>query len=540
VKFVVAAGLIALASCCELAAADVNKERPNIVFLLADDQRYDELGYTGDPIVKTPHIDQLAREGILFENSFATSPVCMPNRTNLLTGQWERRHTINWSGRNALSLEQWQNTFPVVLRRNGYVTAYVGKNHTPGLRPWDFDYYYGVAYGHLGFYPKKEFPIFKNAAADTQVEILGEGVGNFLETDRSFVVRAGEEAEVFLKARPKNKPFFLYVCFNVPHGGGTSKMEQLPSDDVLYRTAYRQGMDQIAPPAGYIGERDVTQAKLPPEIYSGEQIDQYDYVKGVETLREQRVRIAQTVSGIDRVVGEIHAQLEASGLAGNTIIIYSSDNGILHGEHGYGGKCLLYEPSIRVPLIIYDPRLPADRRGIVLPQLVGSPDVAPTILEMCGVKPPDTMQGQSLLPLLKGEDVKWRQDIFCENMLQLQDYPLMQSVRSAEWKYIRYWPNRPDSPDYRELLNMGLKGEAPAYEELFDLKSDPLEQHNLAANPEYAGRLTEMRRRCSELLRETRGDPSSLPAIGQDDWLADVPDAWKELLPAMSLKKSGL
>ncbi len=539
-RLVVAASAIALLLFCEAFAAPDNAGRPNIVFLLADDQRYDELGCTGDPVVKTPHIDRLAREGVLFENSFATSPVCMPNRTNLLTGQWERRHTINWSGRNALSLEQWQNTLPVVLRRNGYVTAYVGKNHTPGLRPWDFDYYYGVAYGHLGFYPKKEFPIFKNAAADTQIEILGEGAGNFLETDRPFVARAGKEAEVFLKNRPNDKPFFLYVCFNVPHGAGTSKMEQLPSDDELYRTAYREGMDQIAPPAGYIGEKDVTQAKLPPGIYSGEQIDQYGYVKSLETLREQRVRISQTVSGIDRVVGEIQAQLEASGLAGNTIIIYSSDNGILHGEHGYGGKCLLYEPSIRVPLIIYDPRLPVDRRGIILPQLVGSPDVAPTILEMCGVKPPDTMQGQSLLPLLKGDDVKWRQDIFCENMLQLQDYPLMQSVRSADWKYIRYWPNQPASSDYRELLNKGLNGETPAYEELFDLKADPLEQHNLADKPEHESRLTEMRTRCTELLREARGDTAALPAIGNEEWREEIPAVWKELLPAMSLKKSGL
>jgi arylsulfatase A-like enzyme len=121
VKFVVAAGLIALASSCELAAADVDKERPNIVFLLADDQRYDELGCTGYPIVKTLYIDQWAREGKWFESSFTTSPVFMPNRTNLLTGQWERRHMSNWSGRNALSFERWQNTFPVVLRRNSYV-----------------------------------------------------------------------------------------------------------------------------------------------------------------------------------------------------------------------------------------------------------------------------------------------------------------------------------------------------------------------------------------------------------------------------------
>ena len=528
IKLIVAASLAPLAT---LAAANATKPKPNIVFILADDQRMDELGCTGHPLMKTPNIDRLAREGVLFENSFVSSASCLPNRTNLLTGQWERRHTIGWNSGSALSPEQWAKTFPMVLKQNGYVTAYLGKNHTPGLRYWDFDYYYGNRQGHLGFYPKTTQAIFNNATADTQPEIVGEGAGNFLETNQRFVERAGERADVFLHERPKDKPFFLYVNFNVPHAAGTLSMKQLPTDDVLYRTAYRDVKAQMPLAPGYIAYADVKEPKIP--LYPKNKA--YIYRCTPEAMREQNVRICQTVSGIDRVVGQIQEQLQRIGQADNTVIIYSADNGILHGEHGYGGKCLLYEPSIRVPLIIYDPRLPAEQRGRRVQELVVSQDVAPTILSFCGIATPESMQGRNLSPLLHGEKVEWRRDFFCESLILLQDYPLIQGVRNTEWKYIRYWPNRKTPADYRELLNLGLAGEMPAYEELFHLAADPLEQKNLVNDPEYAPQLAVMRARCIELLRETRGDPQSLPTIRYAEWSKETgPGAWKELTPLMS------
>lgn len=513
-------------------------KRPNIIFILADDQRFDELGCAGHPLIKTPNIDQLAREGALFENSFVSSASCLPNRTSLLTGQWERRHTIGWNSGSALSPAQWAQTLPMVLKRNGYATAYVGKNHTPGLRHWEFDYYYGSYYGHLTFYPKARVPMFKNATADTQPEILGEGAVNFLATDSRFVERAGDKAGLFLRERPKDKPFFLQVCFNVPHGSGTGSMKQLPTDDELYRTAYRDVKSQMPLPPGYIAEADVKTPKLPPDVYSGKQIPSYDYRRTPEALREQRVRICQTVTGIDRVVGQILEQLKRLGQADNTIIVYSSDNGILHGEHGYGGKMLLYDPSIRVPLIVYDPRLAPEQRGRSVKELVVSQDVAPTILELCGIAAPATMQGRSLRPLLRGEQVEWRRDVLCESLAVLQSYPLSQSVRSADWKYIRYWPNRETPQDYREILNLGLGGEAPAYEELFHLASDPLEQSNLASEPKHAAQLAAMRARCVELLRETRGDPQVLPSSPIAEWKNEMSGGRKDVLFAPAADKA--
>ncbi len=519
-----------------LHAADAAKEQPNIVFILADDQRCDELGCAGHPLIKTPNLDRLAREGAMFENSFVSSASCLPNRTSLLTGQWERRHTVGWNSGSALAPDQWAATLPMVLKRNGYTTAYLGKNHTPGLRCWDFDYYYGNHLGHLGFYPKAAQPIFNNATADTQPEILGEGAGNFLEADAHFVERAGERAGVFLRERERNKPFFLYVCFNVPHSHGTRSMQQRPTDDVLYRTTYCDLETQMPLPPGYIAEADVKTPKLPPNIYAGNQIASYDYRRTPEALREQGVRICQTVTGIDRVVGQIVQQLQRLGQADHTIFIYSSDNGILHGEHGYGGKCLLYDPSIRVPLIIHDPRLPAEQRGRRVQQLVMSQDVAPTILDLCGIPAPATMQGRSVRPLLRGEPVEWRRDFFCESLILLQDYPLIQAVRSADWKYIRYWPNREEPKDYRELLNLGLNGESPAYEELYHLAADPLEQSNLATYPQHASQLAAMRSRCVELLRETRGDPRVLPTIPTAQWAGETPGGWQDVLPLLSTR----
>ncbi|MBM4154366.1 MAG: hypothetical protein FJ221_04990 [Lentisphaerae bacterium] len=525
-----------LASACGPSAAAAPGGRANVVFILADDQRHDELGCTGDPVVRTPNIDRLAREGVLFENSFVTSASCMPNRTSLLTGQWERRHTIGWNNAGVLSPGQWAETFPMALRRAGYVTAYLGKNHTPGLRPWNFDYYYGNRLGHLGFYPKPAQPVFSNATADTQIEILGEGAASFLETDADFVTRAGDRAGVFLRARPADRPFLLYVCLNVPHGAGTRSMERRPTDDALYRTAYRDVADRIPLPPGYVAAADLKELKIPAQVYSGRQISQYDYRLTPDALREQRVRICETVEGIDRVVGRIRGQLERLGVADRTVFVYSADNGILHGEHGYGGKCLLYEPSIRVPLIVRDPRLPEPLRGRRLKELVLSEDVGPTILDLCGVPVPGAMQGCSLRPLLRGDPVGWRKDFLCESLILFQEYPVIQGVRGEGWKYIRYWPNRPAPADYRELLNLGLAGEVPAHEELFDVTADPLEKRNLAGEGAQKARLEAMRARCVALLREARGDPAAKPAITAAEWLAEAPPEWKDVLPLLGAR----
>ena len=504
--------------CCAAAAP-----HPNVVFLLTDDQRYDELGCTGHPILKTPNIDGLARDGVIFDRFFVTTPSCLPNRTTLVTGQWERSHTVGWSGQRALSASQWADTLPMALKRAGYFTGLIGKSNIHGVRPQDMGYFCATDYVITHFYPKeydRTKPLFRGAKADTQIEVIEEVAADYLRTDEGFYARSTDPLRQFFGRRPKEQPFFLYLCFNVPHTGGTSHMEQRPTDDVLYRTAYRDRLAEMPLVPGYVANAEVQTPKLPLNIYSGKQIASYDYRLTPASLREQQVRICQTVTGVDRLLGRLRAQLRALGLADNTIIVYSSDNGILHGEWGYGGKCLLYEPAIHVPLIIHDPRPGAPRGRRIRDALAVSPDVAPTILDLCGLTPPARMQGRSLVPVMRGSAVAWREDFFCESHILFQNYPITQGVRSQRWKYIRYWPLRPVPKDYREILNLGLTGDPPPYEELFDLQNDPREQTNLAAAAEQRETLARLRARCVVLQREALGrDPGApLPSESMKEW----------------------
>lgn len=516
--------------------SDVEVSRPNVIFLLTDDQRYDELGCTGHPVLKTPNIDALAANGVIFDNYFVTTPSCLPSRTTLITGQWERCHTVGWSGKRALSAAQWSESLPMLLKSNGYFTGLIGKSNINGLRKAEVDYFCANDDVWLDFYPKENRKLngtlFNGAQANTQVEVIEEAEKDFLGTDHGFYERSQHAILEFFGRRPSHKPFFLYLCFNVPHTGGTGMMKQLPADDELYRTAYRDRINEMPLVPGYIANSEVISPKLPADVYNGKQIPNYDYRLTPEALREQQVRICQTVTGVDRLLGRLRKQLRVLGLAENTIIVYTSDNGILHGEYGYGGKCLLYEPAIHVPLIIYDPRLGGSPGKRISDKLTVSPDVAPTLLDLCGLKSPSRMQGCSLVPLMLNDTIPWRKDFFCESHILYQNYPVTQGVRNRHWKYIRYWPLRPVPQDYREILNLGLNGETAAYEELFDLKNDPLENVNLASDAKFQDILKQMRKRCIELERVSLGrfpeDP--LPSDPITIWMKDneaFDRAWK-------------
>ena len=482
-----------------------------MVFILADDQRADYLGCYGHPVLRTPHIDALAARGTRFTNAYVTSAACTPSRTCFFLGQWERKHGINFNSNSSLAPEAFANSYPAHLRGAGYFTGYVGKNHTPvgaggyksGYLERQYDYWYGN-HGHTLFYPKDRHPIYRNAKADTQPEVLIEGAKNFLAPEDQFLA-AGE----FLKRRPADRPFFLNVCFNLPHSAGTGSMRQKPTDPELYRTAYRDRAAELRLPKTYIAQADIKTPKIPRDVYSGIFIPSYNYVKTPEGMREQQILTCQAVSGIDRLVGALVEQLQALGLAENTIIVYASDHGLFHGEHGLGGKVLLYEEAIRIPLIVYDPRLPKQAKAP--DPFALSVDVAPTILSLCGVPAPATMQGRSLVPLIRGERAPWRDDFFCENLFTEQEYPRVEGVRGRDWKYIRYFrrldPGSGKPYPYAGTLEASMRGEKPVYEELFHLAEDPREEQNLAGNRKYGGRLDEMRRRCQKLVAEAKGGP---------------------------------
>lgn len=494
---------------CEKKAEEQRIEKPNIIFILTDDQRYDYLGITGNPYIETPHLDQLARDGVLFEQAYMTSPLCMPSRASLFTGQYTRRHGIDFSSNNVMKEENWQKTYPMILKRNGYYVGFIGKNHVPvGPNGWfgnymknTYDYWYGNM-DQIGFYPKDNYKQYFNAKSNTQIEVLEEGMTNFLQQNDCF---AGTDS--FLIAAPRDKPFCLAINLNVPHSNGTGSMQQRRTDDSLYRTAYRNLMDSLPMVANYLTDDEMEIPKLPDYVippdygYKG-----YNYTKKPETMREQMVRVMQTVTGVDRMVGHIREQLKVQGLADNTIIIFTSDHGIQFGEHGLRGKTFLYDPSIKVPLIMYDPTLPNDKNGRRISEFALGVDIAPTILEAAGVPVPEHMQGQSLYPLLHDDYQDWRQEFFCENNMVWQKYPRIEGVRTHEWKYIRYFPNVNQSTPFVERLEATIKGEEPIYEELYYLTKDPGETNNLAKEDEYQSKLIELREKNIALVKKWRGE----------------------------------
>jgi arylsulfatase A-like enzyme len=493
--------------------------RPNILVILSDDQRADHLGVNGHPVLRTPNLDRLADEGMNFRNAFASSTACTPNRTCILTGQYERKHGVNFNSGSSLKEGAWERTYPMLLKKAGYYVGYVGKNHTPigksdlgvgypsGVMEGSFNYWYGN-HKHSTFYPKNNFPIYRNARANSQVEIFTEGALNFLSEQNGF---AG--AKEFLKSRPLDQPFCLLVNLNVPHNKGTGTMRMLPKDPELYKSAYRDQLEDIPIPATYLDEHEINRPKLPKHVYNGQYINSYNYVKNRADLLERMVRVCQTVEGVDRMVGALLAKLKQDGVADNTVTFFTSDHGIQHGEHGLGGKVLLYEESLRVPMIVHDPRIPKENRVGKSEELVVSIDLAPTILELAGLQVDEEMQGLSLIPLMNQKTVRWRNDFFAENLFTGQNYPRIEAVREKELKYIRYFPKSHRIP-YRKLLLASIEGESPIFEELYDLSKDPQERKNLVGEKDYRMDLVRLRKRCQQLVTQAKGSmryPLTIP-----------------------------
>ena len=505
-------------------------KKPNIIYILGDDHRAEFLQSAGYPGLKTPGLDALAADGIRFDQAFCTSPVCTPSRCCHYLGQWERRHAINFNSGSALARQAWEKSFPAVMKRHGYYLGWVGKNHVPageggyggGYLESFFDYWYGN-HNHSGFYVK-EFPrgrIYRNAVHDTQVEVFEEGVMHFLDPDTAEGERFRAECTSPLPRRPIDKPFCLCVTFNLPHPAGTGTMQMRPTDDELYRLTYRDGMNEFPLPETYVPFLKIREPRLPRHVYNGIQLPSYDYVRSPETLRERLVRICQTVTGMDWMVGHLRAKLKELSLEDNTVILFSTDHGIHHGEHGLGGKSLMYEEDLRIPLILYDPRMPASVRGRVCSDTVVVPDLAPTILSLAGLPVPDSMQGTDLAPGLLDPSAgsrHSRSEFFAEALMDIQNYPRSECVRTREWKYIRYFARTEDPAQSGQVMrgtldsyDGGLTGtlygnEPPIYEELYHLKEDPREKINLLKEGSRAARSMagELQSRLLELGRQCR------------------------------------
>jgi len=492
----------ALAACCGSAVAGVagawgmsssaaGGKRPNIIFLLTDDQRARTSGIEEHPIIKTPHLDKLMEQGVRFTNAYVTDPTCMPSRTTFFSGLYERVHGVGFSSGNSLSEAQWSQTYPELLRQSGYYTGFIGKFGLQryafqGKAETKFDYWQGHD-GWACFWQKQQKGggVYKDAKEDIITPIMGECI------------------EEFLDGYPGDKPFCLSVSFSAPHGsisgtmvpGEKRRMEQpantVPAlkDHPIYGNLYRDQDVTIPEDTGTDPGRYIPETVLHQKARSAT----YDYNYRRETCLEHHYRYYQLITGIDHVVGQMVEGLKKRGLSENTVVIYSSDHGLLMGEYGMGGKALLYDLATRVPLVVYDPRFPETLRGKQSDAFVLSVDVAPTILAYAGVQAPSFMQGRNLIPLIQQPDRPWRKDIFLENLYIGRSNPLIEGVRNKQWKYIRYFP-KPKDPYRDQDVTFGDR--EPVYEQLFDLQNDPEEKNNLAADEKHAEVLARLRKRC--------------------------------------------
>jgi arylsulfatase A-like enzyme len=446
VALLILAGVLA-ASCSTAPQADTSP-RPNIIVLVADDQRADMIGLD-HPILQTPHLDRLVREGVRFPNAFVTTSICAVSRASLLSGQYARRHGIH-DFATRFSEAALAETYPALMRAGGYFTGFIGKFGVGDRMPDDlFDVWHG--FGGQGSY------------------FAQDAGGNPIHLTRLM----GQQAAGFLaEAAQQDKPFLLSVSFKAPHVEGLNDFTPDPAFDTLYAGA------AIPPPA--VDDYDGLE---PYALFGGNAGEEgrarWQVRFSSDSLYQENTRrYYRLISGIDEAVGAILAALESRGQADNTVILYTSDNGFYLGEHGLAGKWYGHEESIRVPMILYDPRLPRAQRGEVREEVALNIDVAPTVLSLAGLPAPERMQGQNLGRLLQGDDAGWRTEFFYEHLFDYDGrIPRSEGVVGRRYKYLRYIDQEPPG------------------EVLYDLQSDPHEAGSRAGDPALRDTLETMRAR---------------------------------------------
>jgi len=427
--------------------------KPNILFLLVDDQRNDTLSCAGHPIIKTPVIDSLAVGGVRFSNAFVTTSICAASRASILTGLYERTHRYTF-GTPPLSPAHMAESYPALLREAGYRTGFIGK--------------YGVR--TEGEPESAMFDYFKPHGGNPYFKQQPDG------SLRHETEVAGDRAIDFLEGNPEGRPFCLSISFNASHAADWDLEDHFPWPKAV------DGMyEDVEIPAPRLSDPAIF-ANLPEFLKTSMNRKRYFWRWDTPEKFQKNMRAYfRMLSGIDRVIGRIRRELEQRSLADNTVIVYMADNGYYMGDRGFAGKWSHYEQSLRVPLIMYDPRQPKEKRGAVRDEMALNIDVPATILQLAGVEIPASYQGRSITPLLRGEGVRpWREDFFCEHLMDNPDIPKWEGVRGERYVYARYFEQE------------------PVYEFLHDLETDPDQLVNLAADPGYSEILAAMKKRCDE------------------------------------------
>lgn len=478
---------------------------PNIVFFFTDDQTSDSLACYGNPIVQTPHIDRLAERGTLFQNAFVSQAICWVSRTTILSGLTGRSYGTpgNHDQARAGAVE---TLYSDLLRERGYRTGYFGKWHAKMPE---------------GYKPEDHFDEFEAISRNPFYKKQPDGS---LRHETELIVDRGIE---FLKNQPKDQPFAVNMWFNACHAEDSDR---------------RPGIGHFPWPRAVDGMyEDVTFQRQPhdtKEVFDS----QPDFLKTTiireryfwrwntdEKFQINMQAYYRMVSGIDGAIGRFVEALEAAGLADNTIIVYTADNGYHKGNRGFAGKWSHYEESIGVPMIIMDPRVSRRQQGKKTDALALNLDLPSTFLDWAGVPVPERYQGRSLAPIVSGKKPKdWRKETFHEHFAVRNRIPAYEGIRTERYKYARYFDHG-------------------NHEFLHDLKKDPSELVNLAGNPKFKKVLQDLRKRTDKMVTAYGGPLEPLkepftsstvphPVASAAVTVKPDPDGWVHLLSGNGLR----
>ncbi|MBX2843782.1 MAG: family 78 glycoside hydrolase catalytic domain [Flammeovirgaceae bacterium] len=438
-------------------------EKPNIIFILTDDQRWDALSYSGNEIIQTPEMDKLAKEGTYFKNAIVTSPICAASRASIFSGLHERTHKFTFQT-GPIKSEYMNSSYPKVLKEAGYYTGFFGK--------------FGVNY------PDKEeiFDELESYDRNNQFKDYRGYYYKKIKDDTVHLTRyTGEKAIEFIEKSNADQPFCLSLSFSAPHAHDGAEKQYFWQDESgkLFQNTNMPGPELAD---------DKYFEQLPLPVQEGFNRLRWTWRYDSPEKYQHSVKgYYRMIKGIDLEIAKIRKKLTDKGLDKNTVIVLMGDNGYFLGERQLAGKWLMYDNSIRVPLIIFDPREKSQKD---VADMALNIDIPVTILDLAGVPQPDSWHGKSLLPLVNGKSKSIDRDtILIEHLWEFEHIPPSEGVRTAQWKYMRYVNDK-------------------SVQELYNLKKDPQEINNLAEDAKYQKVLIELRNKCDELTQKF-ADPFS-------------------------------
>ena len=482
-----AVGAAAMGLSCRRPLVPTGRRRPNVVFILTDDQRWDTMGCAGHPFLKTPHLDRLAAEGARFANCFCTTSLCSPSRASMLSGLYAHAHGVT---NNFADYPNGLPSFPRQLQAAGYATAYIGKWHmneeSDERRP-GFDFW--ASHKGQGKYLDTEFNL------NGTREVL-KGYYTTRVTDLAI--------DWMTQQRPQDKPFLLMLGHKAPHSPNTPEPQYEHLFDNV-KIEYPASAFALEGKPEWVRQRLATWHGIYGPLWGFRKEFPDARPEGVAAFAAFCRAYYATIKSVDDSVGRIVDALRKSGQLDNTLILFVGDNGFFLGEHGMMDKRTMHEASIRVPLIA---RYPATvRAGSVVDRMVLNVDLAPSILDICGADPLPRVHGQSWKKLVSGDATGWRTAWFYAYNYEKQfPYtPNVRGVRADDWKYIHY-PHGDGGPDRHKA-------------ELYHLKSDPGEAKNLIDAPAHGARLAELRAELERLMKAAGALPDRMPL---DEGVKDV------------------